>query len=229
MRSSRLRVAHPAKGRDSLPLQPVPQRPRSCICLLWQRSTQPAAITSRRQQYQDLCLFTEGGARVLRGVRLELVLVKRPRRVCRLGFDSAGHAGYALPGKQTESPSHRIGSALVHASQRSGSGRRQRVSEGGKAVGANPWLSHPPAQTPPAHRYCRLNHQRPVRCPRSWLATSMPLAGSRQAPSSSRRLAPLALRAHSYNWRLRPISSATAQRLPGCAAHPGNTGCWSGG
>lgn len=75
MRSSQFRATHPAQGSQSLLLQPVPQRPWSRICYLWQRPAQQAACTSRRQQYQGLRLFTDGSARVLRGVRLDLVLV----------------------------------------------------------------------------------------------------------------------------------------------------------
>ena len=115
MRSSQIRVAHSTKSSESLSLQPVSQRSRSSIRFVRQRSPQRATDTWRRHQHQNLCFLRGGVTRVLRALWFDVILVTISRRICRLGFDSIGHARHALHASKTKTCLCRRRSPLVHA------------------------------------------------------------------------------------------------------------------
>jgi hypothetical protein len=123
MRSSQLRATHSTKSSESLSLQSVSQRSRGSIRFVWQRSPQRATDTWRRHQHQNLCFLRDSVTRVLRALWFDIVLVTISRRICRLGFDSTGHARHALHASKAKTRSYRICSPLVHTTQIMSPGR----------------------------------------------------------------------------------------------------------
>lgn len=123
MRSSQLQATHSTKSSEPLSLQPVSQRSRGSIRFVRQRSPQRTADTWRRHQHQNLCFLRDGVTRVLRALWFDIVLVTISRRICRLGFDSTGHARHALHSSKAKTRSCRLRSPLVHAVPRMSPGR----------------------------------------------------------------------------------------------------------
>lgn len=115
MRSSQLRATQAPKSSESLSLQPVSQRSRSGIRFVRQRSPQRATDTWRRHQHQNLCFLRGGVTRVLRALWFDIVLVTISRRICRLGFDSTGHARHGLHASKTKTCLCRRRRPLVQA------------------------------------------------------------------------------------------------------------------
>jgi len=117
MRSRQLRATHATKSSEPLSLQPVSQRSRGSIRFVRQRSPQRATDTWWRHQHQNLYLLRDGVTRVLRALWFDVVLVTTSRRICRLGFNSTGHARHTLLASKAKTRSCRLRSPLVHAIQ----------------------------------------------------------------------------------------------------------------